>query len=615
MKPLRYGLCVIGLCISPLWSLPASAAATSHERLFIRTVEEIPNTVLHSATLDPQSPLGELKRLAPGMRPLVDTAKVPTQEDLRALQRHRLTRYFIIDTHQSSPAQADALAEQLKQNPLVEYAEFEPRAEGMHQDNGQPDASVSRQSIPDYTPRQYYLQGPQPVPPYQIGGVNAVEARSIPGAKGAGIQVISSEIDHWAYDHVDLPPPNIEKSEGANVDEHDTASVGIIASKENNFGTTGIVPDARVGYLEWDPEWLLQMAQQLASGAVMQLGVQYDYSPINKIGCIEDCLMPLEYNTPTRDIIAYTVKERGIHVVLAAGNGNINLDHPGFDGEFDRNRFDSGALYAGAVDPKTGLRASYSNYGKRVDLFSWGANVTTTYWSEENPTTLYTHTYAGTSSANPIIAGVIAALLGAAHAHGLGIRPPWEINALLVATGRPQINGNDNEIGVQPNVTAAIKKMLADNTDLPPTGRLALPEEVKSDDTFEARVYAESPSQKPLTYHWDSPGFIPPEGTGDRLSLRAPLVDADVQMSIAATVSDGTHAITLRETITIKAQPGQGNCGNTLAWDAGKTYSTSGETVSYKGMVYKQNYWSINKPPDEYSADYGKEWFTGTPCP
>lgn len=597
-----------------MWSLPASAA-TSHERLFIRTVEEIPNAVLHSATLDPQSSLGELKRLAPGMRPLVDTAKVPTQEDLRALQRHRLTRYFIIDIRQSSPAQAEALAEQLKQNPLVEYAEFEPRAEGMHQDNGRPDISVGRQSIPDYTPRQYYLLGPQPVPPYKIGGVNAVEARSIPGAKGAGIQVVSSEIERWAYDHVDLPKPNIELSEGAEVDSHDTASVGIIASTENTFGTTGIVPDAKVGYLHWSADRLLQMALRLESGAVMQLGVQYDYSPIDKIGCAKNCLMPLEYNTPTRDIIAYTVKERGILVVLAAGNGNINLDHRGFDGEFDRNRFDSGALYAGAVDPKTGLRTSYSNHGKRVDLFGWGDDVTTTYWSVENPTTQYTHKYGGTSSANPIIAGVVASVLGAAHAHGLGDRPPGEISALLVATGRPQVNGNSDEIGVQPNLTEAIKQMLADNTDLPPTGRLGLPEEVKSGDTFEARVYAESPSQKPLTYHWDSAGFIPPEGTGDRLSLRAPPVGADVRMSIAVTVSDGDHAITLGETITIKARPGQGNCGNTPAWDAGKTYSTSGETVSYKGMVYKQNYWSINKRPDEYSADYGKEWFTGTPCP
>lgn len=593
----------------------AYAAEPDYSHLIILVKEQGSVSDAKEKAVDSHNPLNELKKLVPNVRPLVPVAKVRTKEELQALQRHRLNRYFIVDTRTLTKKQAQALLLQLKQNPLVEAADFEPKVDGMHKDNGAPIAGVAGKNIPDYTGQQNYLQGKSAVAPYMIGGVNALEAWKVPGGKGQDMRVISAEIDHWSYDHVDLPKPYLELTVGAQTGSHDTASAGTIASQENGFGTTGIVPYSKLGYLQWGSDRLLELADQLQAGDVVQLGVQYDYTPFSEVGCTDECHMPLEYYGPVRDTISYLTEEKGVHVVLAAANGNINLDHPYFKRYFDRNVFDSGAIYAGAVDPKTGLRAWFSEYGSRVDLFSWGANVTTTTWSRSNPTTGYTHTFSGTSSSNPILAGVLASLQGVARANGLGNIPPKVLREILVETGYPQINGNRTEIGVQPDLETAIKKMLADGADKPPTGRLALPDELKSGEAFSAHVYAESPVNKPLTYHWSATGFIPSTGSTASMSFKAPTVTVDTRTSISVDVSDGTHTIKLEEALTVKAPVEEGNCADIPAWEASKVYQTYGESVAYKGNVYKQNFYNVNKQPDMHSADHGKEWHTGVVCP
>ncbi len=101
--------------------------------------------------------------------------------------------------------------------------------------------------------------------------------------------------------------------------------------------------------------------------------------------------------------------------------------------------------------------------------------MTTTTWSASDPTTGYSHTYSGTSLSQPDHCRVMASLQGVARANGLGNIPPKELRRILVETGYPQANGNRTEIGVQPDLDLAIKKLLADGAGQPPTGRLALP--------------------------------------------------------------------------------------------------------------------------------------------
>lgn len=550
MRTRNNGVKIVSFCALTLPLLASADALGSPDLLLLVRPQAIVSEANNA--LNRQDPLSAIKNLVPNLTPAVPPSKARTMENLQALQRHGLDRYFFIDTSAMTPIQAEQLKLQLSQLPEVESIEFEPLVDGMQSDTAE---EVVARSIPDYTPQQQYLQGRQSVPPYAIGGVNAVGAWQVPGGKGQTVRVISSEITHWSYDHIDLPRPYTELDVGAIADAHDTASVGVIASQENGFGTTGIAPQVQVGYLQWGDTRLVEMAERLEAGDVMQLGVQYGYATLPGIGCTSNCYMPLEYSGFVRNTITYLTEEKGVHVVLAASNGNINLDHPYFKGYFDPEQFDSGAIYAGAVDPKNGLRSSFSQYGRRVNLFSWGANVTSTTHSATNPTTGYTHTYSGTSSANPIIAGVVASLQGVARAHGLGNLPPKQLRQYLVDTGYPQVNGNRTEIGVQPDLGAAIEKMLEDNASRPPTGRLAIPEQAQSQETFTSHIYAESPSNKPLTFTWHAQGFMPSTGNEATLTLQAPAVAIDTIMPISVEVSDGTQSITLTENISIKAPP------------------------------------------------------------
>ncbi|WP_175964390.1 S8 family peptidase [Burkholderia pyrrocinia] len=601
---------VLGLCAT---LLPLQVRATpGYTHLTILLADEMPALEVNPRIQGGHNPLLELRRELPGMKPLVDLARTRNTEELRALQRHRLTRYYEVDTSNLDKEQAEALLAEIRTNPVVEAADFEPVIDGMNMDNGEIVVQAERANIPDYTSKQNYLQGRTAIPPYKIGGVNAVEAWSVPGGKGDGIRVISSEIDHWEYDHIDLPKPYFEIPGNSKPGSHDTGSVGTIASQENGFGTTGISPSVQLGYVKYGIDNLLQATAHLQAGNVLQIGVHYLYSNLSGAGCASSCYMPVEANRSIRDVIAYLTMEKGVHVVLAAANGNINLDHPYFKGEYDRNLFDSGAIYAGAVDPKTGLKASFSEYGSRVDLFGWGYNVTTTTLDPSNPTTGYTHTFSGTSSANPIIAGVVASLQGVARAHHLGHVPPKTLRKILVETGCPEINGTSTRIGVQPDLEAATKKLLDDNIGRPPSGRLAVPEEVKSGETFSVHVYAESPDEKPLTFVWKTIGFDPATGvaevTESRL-LKAPIVASDTRTSLSVDVSDGQHKITLTENLTVKAEnPPENDCAP--PWIASKAYSTAGEKVSYDGYNYEVAHWTQNNRPDLNFVETGsaKPW-------
>ncbi|MGV7563490.1 hypothetical protein PJL08_29015, partial [Mycobacterium kansasii] len=90
-------------------------------------------------------------------------------------------------------------------DPAIEDVDFEPQVDGMENDNGTPAMESLRSDIPDHTARQGYLYDRTALAPYRIGGVNATQAWKIPGGKGENMRVVSSEISHWSYNHLDLP--------------------------------------------------------------------------------------------------------------------------------------------------------------------------------------------------------------------------------------------------------------------------------------------------------------------------------------------------------------------------------------------------------------------------
>ena len=123
-------------------------------------------------------------------------------------------------------------------------------------------------------------------------------------------------------------------------------------------------------------------------------------------------------------------------------------------------------------------RASFSNYGSRVDVQGWGDSVFTTGWGGDSPCGYrnsddpadpnfwYTCEFSGTSSASAIVAGAVANLQGVAKSR-LGALTPSEVRQLLVETGSPQLGNTAEHIGPRPNLRLAIARLSIPG-DFPP---------------------------------------------------------------------------------------------------------------------------------------------------
>ena len=86
----------------------------------------------------------------------------------------------------------------------------------------------------------------------------------------------------------------------------------------------------------------------------------------------------------------------GVVLVVAAGNSNLNACN------YSPARV-PGAITVGATD-STDARAYYSNWGKCLDIFAPGSNITSA-WNSSNTAT---NTIDGTSMASPHVTGVVA---------------------------------------------------------------------------------------------------------------------------------------------------------------------------------------------------------------
>ena len=471
--------------------------------------------------------LHQLEQIAPRLNAIFPVPMTFSADEIAAMERHNLTRYYAIDTSGKSNDAVNEMLADLRNNPLVESAQVAP--ELARQDENFVVAGVPKtdakqstagsNATPDYTSRQLYMQDATSKGGFKLGGLNAIAARAYPGGDGEYVRIISTEWNHWSYDHADLPRPFLQHGEVAEraPNSHATMSAGIMFSKDNGFGTTGFVPKAQAGYSKFSQPGggsLFNLGQHLQPGDVVQVGIHFGPPlPIPIEVCDKEnryaCFLPIESVQSVADEISYLTQEKGVHVIIAAGNGNINLDHAYFKGRYDRNLNDTGAIYAGAANPGSGQRASFSEYGSRVDLFSWGGDVTTTSCSGKDCSNdIYSHTFSGTSSSNPIIAGAVAQVQSIAFAHGLGAISPKKMRQVLVDTGHPLPSPDaQRPIGMQPDVQAAVELLL--NKGEPPVD-IDVPEAVVKADihavsttsTSFAYQLDGSKSQNATTYQW-----------------------------------------------------------------------------------------------------------------
>lgn len=114
--------------------------------------------------------------------------------------------------------------------------------------------------------------------------------------------------------------------------------------------------------------------------------------------------------------------DAGVHVVIAAGNDNCDVPDPA-------TKVD-GVIAVSAVD-SYGKKASFSNYGRTIDVAAPGTQVLSTMIDDYN-SRFVGHTYRqyeGTSMAAPHVAGVLALMLS--------VNPdltPEDVNQLLAGT-------------------------------------------------------------------------------------------------------------------------------------------------------------------------------------
>jgi subtilisin family serine protease len=195
----------------------------------------------------------------------------------------------------------------------------------------------------------------------------------------------------------------------------------------------------------------------------------------------------LQYWRAEMEAITYATVIRGVIVVEAAGNGTENLDDSIYStsafglplwAPFDRTKIDNGAIIVGAGAPPPGThgndhgpdrsRLEFSNFGACVDAQGWGQEVTTCGYGDTlqggvDEDLWYTQTFNGTSSASPIVVGVLACIQGILKAHGKPLLTPISARNFLRgfgmfqqdALGRPATQ----RIGNRPDIIEILERM------------------------------------------------------------------------------------------------------------------------------------------------------------
>jgi hypothetical protein len=131
-------------------------------------------------------------------------------------------------------------------------------------------------------------------------------------------------------------------------------------------------------------------------------------------------LGPVEWDQAEFDAIQNATR-LGVITVEPAGNGGVNLDDPQLGGLFNTAVRDSGAIVVGASSGGALVRSPTSCYGNRIDANGWGSGVVSSGYGDlfavaGDPRQSYTRTFGGTSAASAMVAGVVAAIVGASRA-------------------------------------------------------------------------------------------------------------------------------------------------------------------------------------------------------
>lgn len=344
---------------------------------------------------------------------------------------------------------AETLMRQIAVDPNVEYVEV--------------DRLMKALMTPNDTHYATYLWGMQS----GAGGIRADQAWNTTNGNG----IVVAVLDTGYTDHSDLLPNLLQGYDfissktiagdggGRDADAHDPGdyyrrdnsswhgthvSGTVAALGNNNKGVIGAAYGAKVV-----PVRVLGRGggytSDIVDGIVWAAGGSVAGAPVNanpaevinmSLGGSGTC------STTYQNAINAAVT-RGTTVVVAAGNSNA--DTAGF------TPASCNSVIAVAATNKAGTRASYSNYGAKIDVAAPGGDsgdcttliVSTGNAGTSGPTTENYSCMAGTSMASPHVAGVVA-LMQAVRTTPL---TPAQVESVLKSTLRAFPGSNDKPIG------------------------------------------------------------------------------------------------------------------------------------------------------------------------
>lgn len=193
---------------------------------------------------------------------------------------------------------------------------------------------------------------------------------------------------------------------------HGTHVAGIIgATANNNIGIVGVMGTLPVEMIP------VKVLDENGSGNIEDIVAGIEYSIELEVDIINMSVGAYLFDAELRDVLL-KAKEAGIVVVTAAGNDNVKTNYS----TLTRNEV---TFTVGATNRKH-EKASFSNYGRFVDIAAPGTQIMSTVPNNEY------EAWDGTSMATPIVTGVIGYLMT--------VEPdltPEKITLLLSQTAEP----------------------------------------------------------------------------------------------------------------------------------------------------------------------------------
>ncbi|WP_193015500.1 S8 family serine peptidase [Proteus sp. FME41] len=354
-----------------------------------------------------------------------------------------LNKYYYLNLPKQNEYSLDEILTILKRHPDIEYVQAIPI---------QP---IEPPNItPDFTQYQKYLN-----PPEKIINLNKINGLGIwdaweQKAYGQGVQLADIEWD-FNLSHHDLSTDNITSllpfNKKTSQADHGTAVAGLIMGKKDGKGITGLAYKLDMFYAISELTHG-RIEAIIASKRILHAGdiVLYEMQTI----CEHQAYVPADYEMHIWEATR-ALTEAGIIVIMAAGNGGVDLDLPAYDSY--RQRHDNYSIRVGAGSPYTLNRLPFSTHGTPIHVQAWGKDVTTAgygdlFRSDDNHT--YTANFSGTSSASALVAGAAAVIQSWYKGNTNRVLTPVQMRDLLIRTGTFPLS--NEKIGPLPNVNNAI---------------------------------------------------------------------------------------------------------------------------------------------------------------